>query len=198
MKFTSAKLVLTTEGSEFSEEVGADIISGQVALSCTADVSALQSVAAGETRKEHISVALDAAQTAEIAKTFVNGFFVEGYLILEGAENCCNISVPVLGFHGDWAQVPVFAAYGPSFRVNDHCKMSAGYSFAKAAELTLEIDKQIPQDQIAADGSNYADLLAQYATPEQMQALAESAGVPAVSPNGDGLAEEPYIDLILQ
>lgn len=39
-----------------------------------------------------VTVTLDAAQCQELEKTFRNGFFTEGYLLLSGTENSAQIS----------------------------------------------------------------------------------------------------------
>ena len=51
---------------------------------------------------------LDQKQTEALGKIFVNGFFVEGYLFLEGAENSSDISIPMMGYFGDYASMPIF------------------------------------------------------------------------------------------
>lgn len=124
--FSSARLVLTTDDTVQRDYDNAVVISGQQALQATADVSALLHSAAGESRTEHITVQLDAAQLQEIGNTFRNGFFIEGYLLLEGAANCCDISIPLLGFHGDWAAVPIFEETGGALR--NHLVVPAGLS----------------------------------------------------------------------
>ncbi|MBR0485869.1 MAG: S8 family serine peptidase, partial [Oscillospiraceae bacterium] len=189
--FSSARLVLTTDSTKFSEAYQTDIINGQQALNCSYDLSSLLHIGAGESRTETVSVALDANQTAAIQEIFKNGFFVEGYLLLEGAENCCDISVPLLGFHGDWAKVPIFgdeevviatAGAGQPFM--------NGYSLAQLSNLIKDILPVIPQEEL--DSYNYYiyDLIQQYATDEQKVALdALKTDTYYISPNGDGLAD---------
>lgn len=189
--FSSARLVLTTDSTKFSEAYQTDVIKGQQVLNCSYDLSSLLHIGAGESRTETVSVALDANQTAAIQEIFKNGFFVEGYLLLEGAENCCDISVPLLGFHGDWAKVPIFgdeevviatAGSGQPF-IN-------GYSLAQLSNLIKDILPSIPQEEL--DSYNYYvyDLIQQYATDEQKVALdALKTDTYYISPNGDGLAD---------
>ena len=133
---------------------------------------------------------LDAAQTSQIADVFSNGFFVEGYLLLSGAENCCDISVPLVGFHGDWAQLPIFNDYecfkiarfgGSSVILKD--------SYAKLIQLMLDIQAQIPEEALTDPDADLLSLMDQYATEEQLDALYAPAEFFYASPNGDGLAD---------
>ena len=99
--FTQASLVLQTDGYETDESRNAVIINNKLAtlLNSSADVNSLLHVSAGESRTETISVKLDSSQMAELEQIFTNGFFVEGYLLLSDAENCCSVSIPLLGFN---------------------------------------------------------------------------------------------------
>lgn len=106
VKFKNAELVLTTDDVGNSEE--GTVISGAVALDCTADLSSLKTIGAGESLTENIHVELDPSQLEEIASVFTNGFFIDGYILLSGAKNCCDISIPLTGFRGDWTKVPIF------------------------------------------------------------------------------------------
>ena len=86
---------ISGEGSVFNENYQTDVIKGQQVLNCSYNLSSTLHISAEESRPETVSVALDANQTEAIQEIFKNGFFVEGYLLLEGAENCCDISVPL-------------------------------------------------------------------------------------------------------
>ncbi len=190
VSFSEARLVLTTMDSEMNEDFGMAVISGQQPLNASADCSALCSVAAGESRTEHIEVSLDAAQTAAIMESFVNGFFVEGYLLLSGADNCCDISVPVLGFYGDWAALPIFneAAATPVIPIGAGGIM-AGTSVSNAAKAVKEIIAQIPAEELEQDNPDLTSLIFAYGTQEQLMQLYTMADGNYVSPNGDGLAD---------
>ena len=104
--FTDSSLRLTSDGYEYSEKTGKNYISGQTVLSSENDLSRNITIPAGETVSITVNVSLDSAQTSELGKIFTNGFFVEGFITLSGAENCCDISIPVIGFYGDWCAVP--------------------------------------------------------------------------------------------
>ena len=186
--FTSARLVLTTDDSTFNEELQTDVIKGQQSLNSSADLNSLLHIGAGENRTETIYVSLDSAQTSAIKEIFTNGFFVDGYLLLEGAENCCDISVPLVGFCGDWSQVPIFS---DNFVVTttmgeDIRPVRDNISLAKATALISEICKEIPQEEYTPDTNIF-----NYATEEQLNAFI-ALGTDTdyyLSPNGDGLAD---------
>ncbi len=57
------------------------------------------------------TLTIDAVQAEERSKIFKNGFFVEGFIYLESGENP-TLSVPFMGFRGDWGAVPIFAEKG--------------------------------------------------------------------------------------
>ena len=189
--FTSARLVLTTDSTKFDEEYQTDVIDGQQALNCSVDLNALLHVGAGESRTENVSVTLDANQTAAIQEIFTNGFFVEGYLLLEGAENCCDISVPLLGFHGDWAKAPVLSEENIAVATMGAGQViNAGYSLAQLSNLLKDIIPAIPEEELNNADYNIHDLVQTYATEEQKTALdALKTDTYYISPNGDGLAD---------
>jgi subtilisin family serine protease len=196
--FKSARLVLTTDDSSLDEAMQMQIIDGQRTLNCTADLSKLLHIAAGEKRKETVSVSLDPAQTAEIGSIFTNGFFVEGYLLLEGADNCCDISVPLLGFHGDWEKLPILdpQATEPVISMGDAPSIAAGYSPAQLVGLVSEVMAQIPEEALADPEADPLTLFMRYATEEQYTKFLDSCGTAYVSPNGDGMAEDIGLNIM--
>ncbi|MBQ4464956.1 MAG: hypothetical protein II916_03220, partial [Oscillospiraceae bacterium] len=180
----------TTDGSEWKDKDEQYHITGQQVLNCTADLGALTHVAAGETRTEQVTMQLDPAQTAQIGEIFTNGFFVEGYLLLEGAENCCDVSIPLFGFHGDWAKVPIFEADSvqTTSLIGDF-----GYtytpSFAKAVRTMAEIQQLMPEDARSDPFAEQDSLYAEYATEEQLALLDEAPDTYYISPNSDGILD---------
>ena len=192
VSFKSARLVLTTDDSVEDEVMQVNIIDGQRPLDCTADLSKLLHIGAGEERSETVSVALNAAQTAEIRSIFTNGFFVEGYLLLEGAENCCDISVPLLGFAGDWAKLPVLdeSSAAVVMSMGDGPAIQCGYSVAKLSGLLAEIMPQIPEKELADPDADLFSLLLSYASEEQMTQLLAEPETFYISPNADGMADD--------
>ncbi|MBE5905894.1 MAG: hypothetical protein E7277_03745, partial [Lachnospiraceae bacterium] len=55
----------------------------------------------------NLKVNKDAPELAEVVEAFENGFFVEGFTQLFN-EDASDLSVPFMGFCGDWAKVPMF------------------------------------------------------------------------------------------
>lgn len=105
--FPYSDISLITDGYYCDKSSRKNYISGQTFLPSENDLGSDITVPAGKTVTKTITVELDSEQTAELDKVFTNGFFVEGYVTLHGAANCCDISVPLLGFRGDWCSVPV-------------------------------------------------------------------------------------------
>ena len=109
VSFKDAKLLLTTDDTKF--ENGNEIISGVQSLPAQISIpDELRTVAAGEQKTATVNVSLDDNAFSELSQKFTNGFFAEGYLILSGADNCCDISIPVMGYTGDWEMIPIFPA----------------------------------------------------------------------------------------
>ena len=210
--FSSAKIALTTDAT--AEKDGIVIIEGQQPLTAEAALDGLLTLKAGETRTENVTVKLDAAQTAELKKTFVNGFFAEGYLLLSGAENNCDISVPMLGFCGDWAAVPIFTEGSVSTGVAIGAKgVTGGQSLLRIEKIVNSIKSRLTEEEIAAMEEAAAQMselsmlgvsvspitqILQFATPEEMAMLTETDGTVYVSPNKDSIADKLGIGGMLQ
>ncbi|MBQ7875636.1 MAG: S8 family serine peptidase [Oscillospiraceae bacterium] len=65
-------------------------------------------VPAGESVSVSVKLRLTEEGEAALAN-FVNGMFLEGYIVLESEnEDWINLTVPYLGFYGDWGEAPVF------------------------------------------------------------------------------------------
>ena len=189
VSFGNARLVLTTDKTAEDSATGSVLISGQQALNCEADLSGLLQIAAGESRTETVSVSLDAAQCAEIGRVFCNGFFVEGYLLLEDAENCCDISVPLLGFRGDWAQLPILDAFSV-FTDNLDCMTPAGLSLSQGMRIVQSIMER------AAHTEDYEKMdeelsywIYELGTEEERSLLEHGSDDIWLSPNGDGFCD---------
>ena len=64
-------------------------------------------VASGETYTFEASLTLDEDFLAGNTEVFTNGFFIDGFVTLEG-ENVTSSSLPFTGFYGDFSAAPVF------------------------------------------------------------------------------------------
>ena len=140
--FPAASVALSTDGYEYDEKTEKTFISGQTALASENDLGSDISVPAGTAVTRTVNVKLDTAQLETLASVFTRGFFVEGYVTLSGAENCCDISIPLLGFCGDWCMVPTIDTDRypviPKVTVGDS-EMRSDISFAKAAAMMERI-----------------------------------------------------------
>lgn len=186
--FSSARIVLSTDGYKTDPLTYNTIISGQTALSAEAELSGLLHIDPGEKRSESITVKLDPEQTAELAKVFSNGFFVEGYIFLEGAENCCDISIPLCGFHGDWCAEQVIISAVPCVN-NGTAGILGGYSLAALAKLAGDVTAEIPAEERADIPDKASELFMKYSTNEQKIKIFSPVSEVYISPNGDGLAD---------
>ncbi|WP_295071672.1 S8 family serine peptidase [Ruminococcus sp.] len=205
VEFKEAKLILTAEDGAAAEgdESGQLSISGASNIGVTADLSSLLKAKAQESRKVTVSVQLSAADIKAHSANFPNGFFVEGYLLLSGAENCCDISVPVLGFYGDWAQVPIFhngtkdlEPYVLYTQTGDGT-LPASDSFAANVEALYKLLGRLPAE--AADEVAMSPFAIQrYFDDEYNNTLAGCKNESIyLSPDKDGMAEQLEISYSL-
>ena len=65
------------------------------------------SLAAGETITVNTTVTLTAADKSYMDEHFANGAYVEGFLTLTPATNGVVLSLPYMGFYGDWTKASV-------------------------------------------------------------------------------------------
>ena len=187
--FSDAQLRLTTDDTTVNDS-GLTIISGQRPLDCTADLSPLTSIAAGESRTVLLHAALDHAQTAGISAAFVNGFFIDGFLLLSEADNCADISIPVCGYYGDWAELPVYST--DSLLCTSHlgpCLANVTMPLRESIPLIDRILDRAPAEE-RAEAVSIPDLyrlLYRYATQEEQKLFECGNGDVWISPNGDTL-----------
>ena len=66
-------------------------------------------VAAGQTAKLTVTVTLSDSDKKYMNDSFKNGMYVEGFIVLDAADaSVVDLSVPYLGFFGDWTVAPIF------------------------------------------------------------------------------------------
>lgn len=53
-----------------------------------------------------VNISLTDAMKAELDENFENGTFVEGFIYFKGQNDAVDLSVPYMGFYGDWAKAP--------------------------------------------------------------------------------------------
>ena len=66
------------------------------------------SVAAGQTANVTVRVTLSAEDKKYLDESFENGYYVEGFVVLDNEDNTQDLNVPYLAFYGDWTQAPLF------------------------------------------------------------------------------------------
>ncbi|MDE6667900.1 MAG: leucine-rich repeat protein [Clostridia bacterium] len=66
------------------------------------------SVPAGGSVNLTVTLKLSAAEKEYIDKSFSNGMYVEGFIkLVSGNDAQCDLTLPFLGFYGDWEQAPM-------------------------------------------------------------------------------------------
>ena len=65
-------------------------------------------VAPGETYTFSATVNLDKEFLAANSEIFTNGFYIDGYVILDTDDSSVRASIPFTGFYGDWGKAPIF------------------------------------------------------------------------------------------
>ncbi|EGC04205.1 S8 family serine peptidase [Ruminococcus albus] len=104
--FTNASAEFTTD--KIDEEDGIHIGYAPEKVITTADMpDDMLAIEAGEERKFTITVDIDEEYAAAKDEVFKNGWFVDGYVSLSGSVQCCDISIPIVGFRGDWYSLPM-------------------------------------------------------------------------------------------
>lgn len=190
--FKEAKLCLTTDDTEYYEPYRCEIISGQRELRSTADLSALKSVDAGKSKSVKVSVSLDGEQTASIRELFVNGFFIDGFLLLTGAENCPDISVPICGYYGEWKELPVIREDNIGFTLlyGDHM-FAPGLPLSEALPLISDILLRSDGNEAFLDwwDFDFFTVLYDNGSADELDKLKVGTSEPWISPNGDAIAD---------
>ncbi|MBQ9713972.1 MAG: leucine-rich repeat protein [Clostridia bacterium] len=65
-------------------------------------------VGAGETKKITVTLSLGLQDRQYVENSFENGMYVEGFLKLNAKDEAqCDLTIPFLGFYGDWTQSPM-------------------------------------------------------------------------------------------
>lgn len=64
-------------------------------------------VRAGESIELSVYVSLSEYDTKKLDQVFTNGYFIEGFVMLEAAGEP-SLSVPYVGYRGDWSALPIF------------------------------------------------------------------------------------------
>ena len=189
VSFTDARIELTTDDSEFDENTGRYLINGQQPLSCSASLNSLKQIAAGESRTETVTVSLDAAQYADLKKIFTSGFFIEGYLVLTGAENNTDISIPLVGFSDNFAQIPAFTDNIRALaQIYDRSATDTSIPLCESVQLLTQALNHAPFIDTGDPYSIWQTAL-EYASEDELAKLNRKPDAIYCSPNNDGYAD---------
>lgn len=108
VSFDEVSLELSTDSS-YKDFRGEQFIDGRRSLNASVTgLDGLKTLKPHEEKTVKLTIKLDSDVCSEVEKTFKNGFFVEGFITLGGAPNSSDISIPMLGYYGDWAAIPIF------------------------------------------------------------------------------------------
>lgn len=193
--FSSSSITLTTDGYKYDEENDLNYIKGQIELQSKDDLDAEISVPAGQTITKTVKVKLNPTQTEDLSHIFTNGFFVEGYISLSGADNCCDISIPLLGFLGNWCKVPTIDQnrFPISPKVNiGYNELRTDISFAKTATMLKDIiSNDMSLLNLSSDNPDEFPLSAEFIFNNEQQHRFNDLNdhVTFFSPNGDTIAD---------
>ena len=66
------------------------------------------SVDAGKTAQVSVRITLSAEDKKYLNDSFENGMYVEGFIMLDNADNTQDLNLPYLAFYGDWTLSPLF------------------------------------------------------------------------------------------
>ncbi len=114
--FGSEELVFSTQHLAMTETLSRDkmTVSEQAYMlkDSTADWTGVNDgkivVPAGETKSISVTLTLGNSDKGYINNSFPNGMYVEGFLkLISETDNQCDLSIPFLGFYGDWDAAPM-------------------------------------------------------------------------------------------
>lgn len=152
------------------------IVGDMTTFTFMSDLPESVTVPANEDKEITVKVTIDQDELDENMKTFINGFFVDGYVFMGTADDSLlEISIPFTGFYGDWSSAPALdkpmysgglipdGTYIDSYT---YMRASGLYANAKAA---FALGKNLF---VGADNADYNDYC--------------SEDFVGISPNGDG------------
>ncbi len=106
---SSDKLTVSEQAHMLTSSTAAWSVSGDGALD-----KGIITVAAGKTADITLTLTLGDADRAYIETSFKNGMYVEGFVkLLSATDGQCDLTLPFMGFYGDWEQAPMldYSAY---------------------------------------------------------------------------------------
>lgn len=112
---------------------------------------------------------------------FPNGGFFEGYILFETEESGCSLSIPYVGFYGDWTSAPLFDS-GSAYNTK-HYSQTFHVAYTNGGNAYLGINP-FDQNMYYFLNNKYNPLYMQASYNEY--ALEPDPNKIAISPNGDG------------
>lgn len=172
-------------------------ISSMVAIEYTVDgvISDTVTVEAGSSATVHVKITLLDEVKSYIDTIFENGEFVEGFIFLTSEEGNEALSLPFMGFYGEWAKAPlmdnstIYDNYWYGTGDNDLYQQAVSYLLADKGSHLLGVN---PYDDNAyfllGNGYNV------YSYPNYYKnyMLQLDPNKIAISPNGDGYNDDLY------
>lgn len=172
-------------------------ISNMVAIEYTVDgvVSDTVTVPAGGSATVRVNITLLDAAKSYIDDTFENGEFVDGFIFLTSDEGNKALSLPFMGFYGDWAKAPImdnstiYDNYWYGTGDNELYQQTVGYLLADEGSHLLGVN---PYDDWAY--TLLGNGLSVYSYPDYYRnyMLQLDPNKIAISPNGDGYNDDLY------
>ncbi len=104
--FDDITLSVTTDG--YKTVNGKNVVNGTVTFPVSAVLPETITVESGETYTFSEEVTLDASAISENLKIFENGFFIDGYVVLNEENDASSLSLPFTSFYGDWDNLKIF------------------------------------------------------------------------------------------
>lgn len=105
--FDNVSMELMTDG--YAEENGKNYVGDTVKITAkNIEMPESITVASGEDYDFTANVELSSGFLEDNSKIFKNGFFVDGFVVLDTVDDSNYASVPFTGFYGDFGDAPVF------------------------------------------------------------------------------------------
>lgn len=143
----------------------------------------------------HVKITLKDSAKEYFANNFANGEFVEGFIFLETEDGDSSLSLPFMGYYGDWTQAPIMDAssiydnyfYGTGD--NEVYQQTNSFLISTEGKYLLGVN---PYDEMAYSliGNGYS--VYDYPSYYYKYMLKLDPNKIAISPNGDGVYDDLY------
>ena len=191
VQFSEASVELTTDGVRGDKLNGLPLIGGQQSIRCTAETDGLlKPLAAGESRTETVTVRFAQSDFSALNGEFPYGCFIDGFLLLSGADGCCDISMPLVGFAGDWTALPVMnrdsLVSGQQMSITFDSTQPLSEMIARNSEIIEQIGSEIDFSDVYGSVRS----VEQHLSEEYRAWMRSGSGKAYISPDSDTLADQ--------